>query len=105
MTNGVRLGAISVTVTSVSDDFLSAPAQSGRSLNLDAPVRSELATATLLAQASAGATARHEIALQPDNFALKVDSLYLSSFPGFYTDTAALPVLNPRPASIIGQLY
>lgn len=43
------------------------------------------------------ATARSEEALSPQNFALKVDSLYLSSFPGFFTDTAALPVVNPRP--------
>ncbi len=43
------------------------------------------------------ATARSEEALSPKNFALKVDSLYLSSFPGFFTDTAALPVVNPRP--------
>jgi hypothetical protein len=43
------------------------------------------------------ATARDEVALRSDNFALKVDGLYLSSFPGFYTDTATLPVLNPRP--------
>lgn len=43
------------------------------------------------------ATARSEEALSPQNFALKVDSLYLSSFPGFFTDTAGLPVLNPRP--------
>lgn len=43
------------------------------------------------------ATARSEEALSPQNFALKVDSLYLSSFPGFFTDTAALPVVTPRP--------
>jgi len=43
------------------------------------------------------ATARVEEALSPQNFALKVDSLYLSSFPGFFTDTAALPVIHPRP--------
>lgn len=43
------------------------------------------------------ATARSEEALNSQNFALKVDSLYLSSFPGFFTDTAALPVINPRP--------
>ncbi len=43
------------------------------------------------------ATATNEAALQPENFGLKADSLYLCTFPGFYTDTASLPVLKPRP--------